>query len=880
MSSLSAALVALQFAQLVYSQPLPSFPLNSQLPPVARIGQSFSYTFSPNTFDSSSSITYSLGAHPAWLSIDTHARRLYGVPKDGDINETETVGQNVELIATDETGSTTMTATLVVSRKNGPSIHTPFLDQIEAFGQVSAPSSVLSYPSTDFKYTFDHNTFGDSAGLNFYAVSNNNSPLPSWISFDASSLTFEGKTPTFKSPSQPPQTFDIKLVASDIVGFSAASLSFSIIVSNHKLTAANTVVKLNATQGSELIYEDFEDMMRLDNRPVPPGYLNMSIQGLPNWLSYDSKAGKVHGMPGKDDHSTNFTVSFSDNFSDNFNLLVQVNVAGGLFLSPLEDMKTMPGEEFYLDLAPYFEKPKDIEVSVTVDMDPSNDWLNAVDQKISGHVPDNANGSATISIVASSSVSGLRETQIFHIDFLTLVKEKASPTSTTSTSETATGIPREDANRAHLRSVRTRTILLATLVPVFIIAALISLLLFLLCRRKARPMRTSGKSRIGISRPRPCSLQSTWSTTSTRQIQNNASRATKQDIHLFKSAECQYMAVAPSSPGPASFETWRTTSNPPTPTGLSVYMGRPPTVGSMSTHSSIDDGESWYTVDGTATVVRTNPSISSRQSCMNAPEPMYHMFPMPCTPPSAGNRNFDASSMTQTPQTIPSIQLTPPGARTYDTQRSENTTNVSSNTAPSSPIMPSFQRNKGVFDEHPQQIPFQSTRLSDNKSLETGTTGDVAEPRQPDQVLLASPRLSSQSISGNCWDDSSELTYQTGSPVWLSDKWSHDDRQGTTSDDHKFDTNEDPFSLSRYVPQTGRETGERRSQVLMSGQQTRCGQKPMLAGPPESRASIISDDYYNDDISELLEETEEAIRMAWRREDSGMASESSHKIFL
>ncbi|KOS21590.1 Axial budding pattern protein 2 [Escovopsis weberi] len=200
--------------------------------------QFFSYSLSPHTFQSTSNVSYSLGDHPDWLSIDSRSGRLYGTPDGDEVPPGEVVGQVLDLIATDDTGSTSTSATLVVSRKQGPSVQIPLAQQITSFGQFSAPSTLLLYPSTEFEYIFDPETFTTPHTLNYYATSNDSSPLPSWLHFDRDRLRFSGKTPAFKSLTQPPQVFDISLVASNIVGFSGAWVSFSILVLPFVMTAS------------------------------------------------------------------------------------------------------------------------------------------------------------------------------------------------------------------------------------------------------------------------------------------------------------------------------------------------------------------------------------------------------------------------------------------------------------------------------------------------------------------------------------------------------------------------------------------------------------------------------------------------------------------
>ena len=254
-----------QLVQIVLCQPTTLFPFNSQLTLLVRLSKLFSYLSSLDTFAPSTKLSYLLGDHPDWLFIESAERRLYGTPHSKNISSGCVVVQSVIIIATDSTGSTSMNATLMVSRNVTPSVQIPTYQQIQHTGDYSAPLSLLSYPSVPFTYSFRPKTFSKSPNnLNYYAVSANNSPLPAWIKFDASSLIFSGKTPPLESPDESPHAFDFKLIASAIPRFSAASVSFSIVVGNHKLSTREYTIILNNTRQSYFSYTNLQCRIKLD----------------------------------------------------------------------------------------------------------------------------------------------------------------------------------------------------------------------------------------------------------------------------------------------------------------------------------------------------------------------------------------------------------------------------------------------------------------------------------------------------------------------------------------------------------------------------------------------------------------------------------------
>ncbi|KAK4463465.1 hypothetical protein QBC42DRAFT_337591 [Cladorrhinum samala] len=398
MPSSSAAWTAGLFAGLTVALPSITFPINSQVPPVARIGEPFSFVFSPSTFSSDSALTYALANAPSWLSIDSKERRLFGTPNNENVGPGEVEGVLLNLVATDQSGSTTHTATLVVSRNKGPKLQVPLEKQIPKFGVFSGPSSLLALPDVPFSFDLKQDTFSNpsSSPLGYYAVMADNTPLPAWISFDPGRLSFSGRTPPLESLIQPPQRFPLKLVASDVVGFSGAGLGIDIVVGTHQITAEETTILLTGNPGKHLSYTKLKDSVRVDGKPVASDNVVLaSTSNVPPWLSVDKNTWHITGTPPEDASSTNFTVQLQDSFADSLNLTVVVDVAneaslkaGGLFKGDaLPTLTATAGKHFSFDLGPYFTNPNDMEI--TVSTLPSTSWVHfdADSLVLSGDVP-------------------------------------------------------------------------------------------------------------------------------------------------------------------------------------------------------------------------------------------------------------------------------------------------------------------------------------------------------------------------------------------------------------------------------------------------------------------------------------------------------------
>src|SRR5579862_1073208 len=82
-----AAMAALLYLfTVVEAVPRATFPINAQVPPVARVSEPFSFSFSASTFSSDIPIlNYTLSNAPAWLRLDGGNRVFSGTPRLDDV---------------------------------------------------------------------------------------------------------------------------------------------------------------------------------------------------------------------------------------------------------------------------------------------------------------------------------------------------------------------------------------------------------------------------------------------------------------------------------------------------------------------------------------------------------------------------------------------------------------------------------------------------------------------------------------------------------------------------------------------------------------------------------------------------------------------------
>lgn len=487
-------------AALVHAVPTLSFPINSQVPPVARIGELFSFIFSSSTFTSSdgSSLAYSLTESPSWLSLDAGSRTLYGTPQDGDIEAGTVVGVNITLTASDSTGPTPDDVTLVVSRNPAPTVQIPISEQISNFGNYSQPSSILCSPEETFKFAFASDTFSDpdASVLSYYSVLIDNSPLPAWLSFDAGALNFAGTTPPFSSLIQPPQTFSVKLIASDVTGFSATSLNFSIVVGSHTLTTDQPEVVLNITAGEPLVYSGLVGDIQIDGQAADPSQVNVTTDNLPSWLSFDPTSWTFSGTPPDTAQATTFTIFMQDAYADQLNVTVnlQLMTSDTLFQSTFPAVTVKSGGSFSFDLTPYLLNPADLDVTTSVQ--PATSWISwdATSLTLSGDAPSSTQSSTvdvTFTVVSKSSTKmkrdGASQSQelVIQIEGAAESTSTSSPTTSTTTASTSSATTAAaPADKTSSTSHSIKWTVVAIVISVVAVFAIIASLCFWYCNRK------------------------------------------------------------------------------------------------------------------------------------------------------------------------------------------------------------------------------------------------------------------------------------------------------------------------------------------------------------------------------------------------------------
>ena len=375
--------------KIVGGTPTINLPINAQVPPVARTGRPFHFTFSASTFTSTAdAIRYTLSKAPDWLTLDGLSRTFSGIPtfeKSGSIV--------VDLIADDGTGAVTMPVTLVtISSEPGPELGLSMADQLPAYGAFSSPSSILLSPASRLSLYLSSNTFKNTnSDTVYYAISADNTPLPSWLHFDPFGLAFSGTTPQIDSLANTSQSFGVELTASNVIGFADATTSFQIVVESHLLSFKENVKLLRITTGMPFKDSTLLSMLSSNGRQASSSDIRQTVATVPSWLSLDPQTLMISGTPPKEFSSQNFSITVSDYYGDSTTMMVvlQSTISPVLYLlNPLGVANATAGSDFVYNLHQTLNASN---LELVVNLGSASAWLDydKAAQSIKGHVPNN-----------------------------------------------------------------------------------------------------------------------------------------------------------------------------------------------------------------------------------------------------------------------------------------------------------------------------------------------------------------------------------------------------------------------------------------------------------------------------------------------------------
>lgn len=592
--------VAIIFLMVTSSHSAPSitFPINSQVPPVAQVSQLFQFTFSPSTFTSDAGpISYALSAAPEWLSLNSKTQTLEGIPQKSDVGST-----TFQLVARDDAGSTRMDVTLVILDNLGPRLGAPLLPQLKKSGPVSSPDTVLLYPLQPFSITFSPETFSQTSSMTiYYATSGNNTPLPSWLNFSPQNLAFTGTTPPLVSPTSLPQVYPVRLMASDVVGFASATAVFEIVVGYNILTFNVTYQSFSLKEGQFFQSPALSDQLTLNGQTVPSGDIVSITSDAPNWLTLNTQSISLGGVPPEAAADQNVTITVTDTYGDSASTLIHLNFSGtasSLFSGQLAPKDATIGDVFNYDIGAYLQQNDG--ATVTVELGSAASWLtyNQAAMTLSGTVPSNVQA-GVLDVQVTASSAGVSQTENLSINVINPPTSGTSSTSSTfvrsTTSASTSGksssqlptiistpTPLATGKHDQDHSRRNLAIVLGVLLPLLFLLLLILALLFYLRRRKHRRERDAISTK-QISRP----IQTDCEPTVFTEVSTDGEHLEKQRTRTPINAPHLELPWAPDSLRVSRTRMFkRNPVSPPMDSNWTHLMGSPPIPPRSSKRSS------------------------------------------------------------------------------------------------------------------------------------------------------------------------------------------------------------------------------------------------------------------------------------------------------
>lgn len=412
------------FCTSVFASVVVQYPLEDQLPLIARINTPYTWTISNNTFISTHNATldYDTSDLPGWLTFDKATLAFHGTP-----SKSEEGSHYITLTAkeSDSSDSDSSSFSLVVSSMPAPKVKHPVVEQFKLpnpslssvylVSQNSALKSsvpALRIPHKwSFSIGFEYDTFASDAVENIYyaALQRDGSPLPDWIEFNSRSITFNGVTPT-EHDERTPRSLSLALHGSDQEGYSGGSVLFDIFVAEHELSLSTTSLPtINVTADTEFSVSlnspaDFSGVL-LDGEPIQPSQIvamevDTSYYG--EWLEYDTESRTLSGTPpagmDNDEDDPVLPVMITTTVNQTIETNVSIAVVPSYFTAPtLQPVLIQGGQPWTFSLAQYFSNAtapgerSDVSLSAAFEPDNSTQFLtfDPSSATVSGTIPNN-----------------------------------------------------------------------------------------------------------------------------------------------------------------------------------------------------------------------------------------------------------------------------------------------------------------------------------------------------------------------------------------------------------------------------------------------------------------------------------------------------------
>ena len=389
------------------------YPVKDQLPLIARVGQQYTWSISPNTFSATAEPSLiTVSSLPSWLTFSNLT--FSGTPSaqdEGNFNITVS------------SGDTHDTFSICVTHFPPPTLHIPLENQFIS----SNPSLSSAFPLQEsftltggkptlrvplrwsFSVGIDYDTFKNNNDLYYYAQQANGSQLPGWINFDAETATFDGVART--PPLEEGQIVELMLIASDQAGYSAVHELFNIFIQSRSIYSLG-FYEINATANESFEHDFKHDTLlfrtiTIDNSSITSD--NITFLSIDNtfakWLSFDSDSRTIFGTtPNDGSYILNMTITTCN---ETFFVNTTLNIFPSFFTSQLlPDMFVLPGSTFSHPVSSYLsDHPSFSSRNVTLSVNSSAKYIELTvghdgEYVLGGSVPENPGNYVDVQLIA------------------------------------------------------------------------------------------------------------------------------------------------------------------------------------------------------------------------------------------------------------------------------------------------------------------------------------------------------------------------------------------------------------------------------------------------------------------------------------------------
>ncbi|MGV0101665.1 Ig family protein [Nostoc sp. DSM 114160] len=388
----------------------------------------FTFIIPDNTFkdvDAGDTLTYTATLEngdslPSWLSFNAATKTFSGTPLNANVGSL-----NIKVTATDlAVAQISDVFTLTVNNTN---------DAPEVMNEIANQEAI---EDTVFNFTFSEDTFKDvDAGdsLTYTATLENGDFLPSWLTFNAATKTFNG-TPLNADVSN----FNIKVTARDIFGVEVSD-DFALTVKNVNdapelvEAIANRKVLINTQFNFTIPENTFIDIDAGDSLTYTATLENG--EPLPSWLTFNSATRNFSGTPTMENlGNQNIKVTVKDisgdEASDVFVLTVAKFNSAPIVDRAIADQKATAKTTFNFTIPENTFSDVDLEDTLTYTAtldngDPLPSWLsfNANELTFSGTPTNDDVGSLNIKVTATDPALA----EISDVFALTIAKANNPP---------------------------------------------------------------------------------------------------------------------------------------------------------------------------------------------------------------------------------------------------------------------------------------------------------------------------------------------------------------------------------------------------------------------------------------------------------------------